>query len=186
MTKIYEIRNRIALYRLRKKTARTKTKRKTVAFADAKKIGIIYSANKGEDLHMINDFMIKMKAQGKKVYICSYKGHAKEEEIANKRAHETFLIRKNLSFWFEPRGKDIKEFKRQSFDILINLDLKEMICLGYISGQSNAKFRIGKYSEKLSDCHDFMINFEKEKGLRFFIEQVTHYLNIIKVENGKV
>jgi hypothetical protein len=186
MTKIYEIRNRIALHRLKKKTARSKTKRKTVSFVDAKKIGIIYSANKGEDLHLINEFMLKIKAQGKKIFILAYKENAKKEEFANKRAHETFLVRKNLSFWFEPRGKEFKEFKNQSFDILINLDLKEYICLGYLTGQSNAKFRIGKYSEKLADCHDFMINFDKEKGLRFFIEQVTHYLYIIKGENGKI
>ena len=68
------------------------------------------------------------------------------------------------------------------FDILIDLHTGHSIIFRYMVASTKAKFKIGKYDKKASKYYDFMISVNESMPLSAFIEQVNHYLNLLKHE----
>jgi hypothetical protein len=54
-----------------------------------------------------------------------------------------------------------------------------------VAASSNAKFKIGKYSKNSERYYNFMLSINEHIQLPAFIEQVNHYLKLIKNEKSK-
>ncbi|TAK41492.1 MAG: hypothetical protein EPO28_08545 [Saprospiraceae bacterium] len=65
------------------------------------------------------------------------------------------------------------------FDLLLIFSQKEIVAVEYIAAMSQARFRVGRASEK-TYCYDLMIDAPKEGGLQAFINQVVFYLKKMK------
>ena len=87
--------------------------------------------------------------------------------------------KKNLNWRLAPVGHTVESFIQRKFDILINLSVKEILPLEYISALSQANFRVGPYEKNKTYCYDLMIDTGEEKDLKNLIEQVKHYLHLM-------
>lgn len=76
----------------------------------------------------------------------------------------------------------LKEFLKTEFDMLIDLHQKPNYFIEAINALSLAKMKIG-LKHKDMGFYDFMIDInENEANSEVFIEQIKHYLNIIKTQ----
>ena len=94
-----------------------------------------------------------------------------------------FFFLKDLNWYYKPQNYIIKNFIEKDYDILINLCDSRCIPIKYLAGSSRARFKVGKYEEKL-DLYDMMINV-KGNTLDELINEIYHYLNIINKKNEK-
>jgi hypothetical protein len=83
-----------------------------------------------------------------------------------------------------PGQAKVRDFIAKDFDLLIDLSLKDSLPLKYIAGMSMSLCRIGRFSEKNTECYDFMIDIPPVATLKEFIRQVTHYLNLINNDSN--
>ena len=72
--------------------------------------------------------------------------------------------------------------KSKKLNILICLNLDRSIPLRYVSSMTKAGFKIGKYDPPDARIFDFMIKVEEKPNLRSMIDQVNHYLKLIRNE----
>lgn len=153
-----------------------KRERKFINIGEAKEIGILFDGTETENRAIILQFSEKLKEENKHVELL---GFVKNSKLAVDLDFP-FYTKKNLNWFFVPSGEYISYFMHKPFDILISAYTIDNISLEYIAACSHAKFRVGKYSENKTHCHDFMINTEGNEELHDFMLQVSHYIKIIK------
>ncbi len=95
----------------------------------------------------------------------------------------SLFSRKNLNFWFFPKGTEVNKVLSEQYDILIDFDMKGAFPLEYIAKITNASFKIGPYNEKRKH-YDMMIHIdEKQNKIKFYTDQLKHYLSTINNKN---
>ena len=82
----------------------------------------------------------------------------------------------------KPNNPIVNNFINRKFDILICLNLERSIPLQYVSSLAHASFKIGRFDKSDYTIYDFMIKTEGQTSLKQMIDQVNHYLNLIKNE----
>jgi hypothetical protein len=149
---------------------------RAVSLADAKRIGILFNATNGEDRYAIDKFTERLKSFDNKILVLGFIDSNYTHDIHN---HLVFT-RKNLNWFLEPSGDQVQRFIEEPLDILINAYFEECLPLEYISTHSAARCRVGVYHEKKTHCYDLMINLNHRTELGFYLDQISHYLNLIK------
>ncbi|MFM8432612.1 MAG: DUF6913 domain-containing protein, partial [Bacteroidota bacterium] len=91
-----------------------------------------------------------------------------------------FFCRKDLSIGMIPNDPIVRNFIEERFDILINLNAESCFPLQYIATLSNARFRVGRYDRRTTDCYDLMINIKGDTGIRTMIEEIEQLLRKLK------
>lgn len=94
----------------------------------------------------------------------------------------TFFSENDFSITGAVSNNLLKEFIKTEFDLLIDLHQKPNYFIDVINALSVAKMKLGlKHNDK--GFYDFMINLNQEEtNSEAFIEQIKHYLNIIKAK----
>ena len=87
-------------------------------------------------------------------------------------------MRKSLNWYYKPVSEEAEKFVASSFDILIDLNLKENFPCKFLIALSPAHFKVGRFSDR-EEYYDLMIHIDKERKIDYFIDQVTHYLDVI-------
>jgi hypothetical protein len=80
-----------------------------------------------------------------------------------------------------PKSEAVKEFCEKDFDLFFDLSLKHSLTLKYIVGMSRAGFKIGISKPEFQNYYDLIINCQDDKNIDFYIQQIKHYLSVIKV-----
>jgi hypothetical protein len=165
-------------YRVAKRTSHS------VTFDEAKKIGILYDATSDKNYEIVKQFVKEIRAQQKDVLAL---GYVDKNELPNMRFAKLgldFFTRKAVNWKMKPQHASVSNFINHDFDILINLHTEKCFPLKYISAMTKARFKIGKYDQKNFPFCDMMIEAKENIGLKDFIEQVTHYLKLLKNDNS--
>ncbi|MCH7658583.1 MAG: hypothetical protein IIB05_09740 [Bacteroidetes bacterium] len=149
-------------------------------FKTAKRIGIIFNATKQEDYRQVSGFIkdILEIGIGMEVKVLGF--------VNNKDVPNEYLLKKNFSYflkrslnWYrKPVNSEVERFLTEKFDILIDFSLNNDYLFNYIMALSPSRFKVGKFREP-NNYYDFMISINKDKDLKYFIEQVRHYLEMI-------
>lgn len=149
-------------------------------FKTAKRIGIIFNATKQEDYRQVSGFIedIKEIGIGMEVKVLGF--------VNNKDVPNEYLLKKNFSYflkrslnWYrKPVNSEVERFLTEKFDILIDFSLNNDYLFKYIMALSPSRFKVGKFREP-NNYYDFMISINKDKDLKYFIEQVRHYLEML-------
>lgn len=147
-----------------------------IAMDEAKRIGILFDATSGDDRQEIENFADLLRSHDKKVLVLGFIDSNYTHDIHN------YLVftKKNLNWYLEPSGDQVNRFLDEPLDILINAYSRECLPLEYISALSHAKCRVGIYHEEKTYSYDLMINMNREADLGFFLNQITHFLNLIR------
>ncbi len=160
-----------------------KRQQKMVSFDDAKTIGVVYDSTDEKNFEIIKRYVKELRDIYKKDVLAL--GFYNGKELPNMRFSKLgldFFTRKALNWHFKPIAPVVKNFTLKDFDILIDLHTGNSIPFKYIIAMTKAKFKIGRYDRSSLPFYDFMISVEENISLPKFIEQVNHYLNMLKHE----
>lgn len=166
--------------KLKKELLNRRIQRETVPFDQSKSIGVLFTAHTEEDIQTALAYVKSLTDAGKEVeyigYIAikDYKKKNKGQEI-DKR----YIFESDFDFFHRPKLNVIEKFYKNNFDLLISLNYTNQFSINYISSLSRARMRIGKFNMNTVNAYDFMID-DKGETMNSYIEQVNHYLKILK------
>ena len=175
-----KLRQNLSRYLMNRELKGMKRSGEVVTYTRASSIGILYDATHEKDYELIKEYVRAMRAQSKDVIAL---GYYDQQELPNTRFMKLgldFFTRKALNWRMKPGNPIVNNFINKNFDILICLNLKQNIPLRYVSALTRARFKIGKYESGLPNIYDFEIKMDGQVTLRQMIEQVNHYLNLIR------
>jgi hypothetical protein len=157
-------------------------KAKSMNYANAKSIGIVYEIRTKDYQFFVNEFVDYLREEiGFKTIITLGFYNAKEApeflDLGNKYQ---FINKTHLNWLYIPQSTDSEVFIQQNFDILIDLTQDNIVPIKYLVASSKAKFKIGRYSDANHDFFDFMISLNEKQNIKDFLNQVNHYLKQIK------
>jgi len=173
-----KLRERIARRLVEIKHHSRQRQREVVDFRQAKTAGLVFSTTSPEDYHHIKAFINYLKEQQIEVTPLVYVDEKKVPDYYYLNKDLIILTRKDLSWLHLPGGYNIKKFIKTPFHILIDLSTSFHLPLYYIVCFSAARFKIGRYEEK--EYYDLMIDISANKTTQFLIEQIKHYVSILK------
>jgi hypothetical protein len=177
------IRNKLAGYMLVREIRRVHRVPRVIAFDKAKTIGIIYDATRDQDFELMKNYVRDIRGIGKDVVSL---GYFNQKELPGMRFMKLGLdlfTKKSLDWKMKPHSPVVSSFLQRDFDILICFNLVHSVPLSYITAHSKAVFKIGKYDSRFSGLFDFMIKPESTPSLKQMMDQVNHYLTLIRNEN---
>ena len=162
------------------------TKSNVIPFDQATTIGILYDSSNEADYEIVRKYVKELREIHHKDVLAL--GFYDQKELPTLRFSKLgldFFTLKDLNWVYKPISGIVKRFVNKEFDILIDLHLNNQIPLNYVAASSNAKFKIGKYSKNAENYYSFMLIVGEQTQLPAFIEQVNHYLKLIKNEKSK-
>lgn len=172
MSFIHDLKVKYHNYTFSKATKNLRAKRASVNFDKAETVGLLFDATELNNREIVLKFAKSLEKKGKKVRLL---GFVNIKEETDNLAFPNFN-QKNLNLALLPtKSNDAQEFMKRDFDILINLSLDETEPLEYIAALSNAKYRVGPYTER-TVCYELMVDVTKGKKLNAFIDQAQFFL----------
>lgn len=147
-------------------------------FESSKHINILFDSRSEAKFRKIKGFINELEDRGKAV---SALGIVEKDENVG-----SFLYKKGVNFfspkdvnWFgKPDSEAVRSFTAGNPDIFINFCLDNHFPVRFITAASQADFIIS--AQKNDPYADFIIDISENKEISFFIEQIKHYLQIIK------
>jgi hypothetical protein len=175
MNIIERIKNSLYENVLRQKGS-NKAQRAIVNLNDAKSIGIIYDSTNPDHDITITKFGEMLRNKGKAVEIMAY---VNDKKIDHKGDIALFNP-KAVNWYGVPLDPRIATFCDKPFDLLICALLAESKPLEYIACLSKAKYRVGPFNDKKTQCYDLMIEMGTKNELGYLLQQMVHFLESIK------
>ena len=179
---------RIAIgnYFLKKEMLPLERKRKRVVYNldDAHKIGVVYDATNRQTYEMTRNFVLYLKDRQKHVVSLGFINSKNPNQLLKPLLEFRYFNKKDLNWYFKPKGVEVQNFLDEDYDILIDLCIDKCFPVRYICGLSKAKFKVGTTGENSALFYDLMIDIDKKKTLENYITQVKHYLGIINKKDA--
>ena len=163
---------------LKKKLKHLKRLKKVHNLKTAKRIGIVFNATKQDDYRQVLDFVKDIQGRGIEVKVL---GFVDDKDVPNEyllKKNFSYFLKKSLSWYRKPVNPEVERFLREKFDIVIDFSLENDYLFNYVIALSPSRFKVGKL-KSINDYHDLMISINKDKELKYFIEQAKHYLEVI-------
>jgi hypothetical protein len=164
-----------------KEMKKIRRKPEIVSFDDASKIGLLYDATDERDSEAVKSYVKSVRSNFKKDILAM--GYVDRKTLPKSQYAQfglDFFTRKDLNFQMIPVDPIVNNFINEKFDILINLNSGKCFPLRYISAMSKARFRVGRYGGNSSDFFDMMIKIKGEPTIKTVIEEIEHFLRLIK------
>jgi hypothetical protein len=172
------IKLRIGNYVINKNRKNLRRFKKVHNLKSAKYIGILFDATDKKHFDYVQDFYKFLRLRGIEVMVL---GFVNSKDVPDKYLFKKdfcFFLRKSLNWYKKPVNDDVEKFIHEKFDILIDLNVENHFAFKYIFALSPAQFKVGRVTAE-PNYYDLMINIQKRKEVDYFIEQTTHYLEII-------
>ena len=185
MNIIKNIESAIARFVLRKDFKKTNRNKKLVNFNDATDIGILFIVNDKSYYNKLSKFVTFLQSQNKKVKALAFvNGENLKKQIMPKLSYDLFTS-KNLNWFKKPTGIFANDFIKKDFDILINLDNSDFFPIKYLLALSNANLKVGIDDAESANYLDIMIKTKSDFDIDLFINEVVHYLSILKPKTNE-
>lgn len=145
----------------------------------SKNIGVIFNATHQDTYELARKYIDNLQKKGLSVKALGFVDSKQVLDFYQKSLHFDFFSRKNLNWYGKPNNPNTDEFIDTKFDILIDLSIVEDFPIQYVVGLSKADFKVGCVKDS-KNFYDFMIELGDKKVLKYFIEQLNHYFEMIK------
>ena len=171
---------------LRKKMGRMNRTRFKGNINNAKTIGLVWDATNPDDFSTLSLFHQKMTEKNIDVKILGYfPGKYLPDKLTAIR-YLTCLKKEDINITYRPYSREANTFINTPFDILIDINFKDLFPLRYISYLSAAGFKVGIFDSASDNSpYDLMIEFTKSADINTFLTQVVYYLEIINTGSNK-
>lgn len=157
--------------------------RKVVArgLNQASSLGIIFDANKKEDVSLIKALLKELPGV-KELSAIGYYSVKKvpHDYISDKSWY--FFTPNECDFLFRPKGEYFDAFIEKKFDILLVLDNSNHTPIEWLAAMSLSGFKAGR-SGYYDHVLDFMIEL-KEGGTERLLKELKHYLGNLNNQNA--
>ena len=163
---------------LKKKLKQLTRIKKVNNLKTAKRIGVIFNATKQDDYKHVSGFVKYIQDRGIEVKVL---GFVNDKDVPNEylmKKNFSYFLNKSLNWYRKPVNFEVEKFLKEKFDIIIDFSLDNDYLFNYIIALSPSRFKVGKFKEP-NNHYDFMIKLNKDKDLKYFIEQARHYLEVI-------
>ncbi len=178
-----KLKNKIANYLFMRQLRHHKRHHKSVSFQEAHKIGILYDATNEKNYDIIKNLVKEIRSHHKEVQALGYFNRKNLPANRFAKLGLDFFTKKSVNWYMKPGNPIVHNFIQTDFDILINLNIEKCFPLKYISAHSKAKFKIGRWDRRNAPICDMMIHTDENIPLAKFIEQIMHYLNLLRHDN---
>ncbi len=168
------------------KVAKIKRKPFYTNFNNIKSIGLVWDASKTEDFIYLTGFHQKMSERNIEVKIFGFfPGNELPDQYTAIR-YLTCLKKQELDFLFRPGSSESSTFIQRRFDVLIDINFKQLFPLFYITSLSMAGFKVGLAGSapELSPF-DLMISLKTPLTIDSYLDHVLYYLDMINSDSEK-
>ena len=147
--------------------------RKSIAYSEALKIGIIFCNDDQSKIEAADRLGTLLKMDGKQVKTMAY-------ERRNDVKHLPYdsITRENFSFFGNFIGKPITDFVNNEFDFLVCIDEQPNNLVRNILANSKAKCRVGRYEENNQPSFEMLLK-NKKSGDSGWVDSIYQYLKIL-------
>jgi len=173
------LRTKICNWLLLRKIARISRKQRFVNLNNAQNVGVIFDATHQSLVLTSNKFIESLQQEGKKVTGLGYVDTKQAIGYFDEYKHLDFFWINDCNWFCKPKSVVVTDFCNSKFDLLIDLTSANIIQLKYIIGISQAQLKIGRDVIN-KNLYDFILKIGEDKKLSYYIEQIRHYLSIIK------
>ena len=172
---------------LRKKMGRMKRARFKGNINNAKTIGLVWDATNPDDISILSRFSQNMTEKNIDVKILGFfPGKHLPDKLTAIR-YLTCLKKEDINITYRPVSREANTFINTPFDILIDINFKDLFPLRYISYLSAAGFKVGIFDSGIDNSpYDLMMEFTKSTDISTFLTQVVYYLEIINTGSNKL
>jgi hypothetical protein len=164
---------------LEKRIARLERNANFKNLSQSKSIGVIFNATHQDTYETARKYIATLQKRGLNVKALGFVDSKQVLDFYQKSVHFDYFSRKNLNWYGKPNNPNTDEFILSKFDILIDLSIIEDFPIQYVVGLSKADFKVGCVKDS-RNFYDFMIELGEKKDLKYFIDQLNHYFEMIK------
>lgn len=174
-----------------KQLASTQRNKKIENLSQVKDIGIIFIISDEHSWNLLYHFAQVMEKDGKKVIMIGLHPNNTQISFIITHSHTTICREKDdFNFWGLPRNGVLDTFTNQHLDLLIDTTDQPNFFGQYVALRSNADLKV-TYTDEVEatfndNIFDMMIKGEGSLDLRDYLNQVVHYLKMIKKENEEI
>jgi len=150
-------------------------------FVSAGTVGFIFDAIDREKYLQSKDLIEFVEKQNSRIFGLGFA--SKSDQIAYfpyKQGVDYFGL-DEVNWYGKPTNPVIADFLKRNFDILVDLSQTDQYSIHYIFALSVAKFKITNDSVK-SKYADFVLKVSNSEKLENYINQIKHYLEVIKAK----
>lgn len=165
---------KLLAYKTRSLIKKSQTVRRSVSYAQAKNVGIIFSIDDLKKHDAIKKLIKQLEQDGKEVHTLAYlpNGHQNFEFMFD------FFTSEDVTFWGNFTARQVHDFTERSFDYLFYPDEISNPLIRTILAMSNARCRIGKYDELNSQFCELMIRMQND-SIRELVDNMYKYTKIL-------
>ncbi|MFZ2340999.1 MAG: hypothetical protein WAW07_14915 [Bacteroidales bacterium] len=186
MELLRNLRIRIGKSNLAGRIARIRRKPLYINFFHIRTIGIIWDAAIPDDFSVLTRFHQKMAEQNKDVRILGYFPGKELPDRYTAIRYFTCIKKNELNFLYCPVNPDVESFINTKFDLLIDINFRELFPLFYASSLSQAGIKVGLSGENPETSpFDLMISMKNPVNIEKYLDQVLHYLDMINSDSAR-
>lgn len=179
MSFIQKIKNYFGKYFLSRELKKIHRQKKFLNINEAQTIGIVFEATEREEFELVRKYVTYLKEMKKKVKAIGFFNQRNVSALAYSKLEYDFFSLKDLSWYNAPANLYVKNFMQDECDILIDLNIRDLFPLHYVSALSRARFKVGKKNEENNSIFDMMIESDETKSLKYFLRNIDNYLFVI-------
>jgi len=180
MKVIDDVKKTLGLNILKSKIQKQIREKSFYNFESAHSIGVLFDASHQESYLMVKYFIESLRNSKTEVHGLGYVlSHDALNYFPYHKGIDFFCI-KDVKWQYEPKSPVVAKFYSEPMEIFIDLTFEDSLTLKYISGQANAKLKIG-HGEANDKSYDFVINM-KDQSLDNLLNQIKHYMSVMKIK----
>lgn len=164
---------------LKKKVIKQHRIKKFNNLRNSHKIGVIWDGLRLKEFQGLTAFYQEMQKINIQLdIVCYHPGKILPDDYTALR-YMTCIKRSDLNTIYFPQADDIIEFLNTPYEILIDINYSGHFPLEYISALSKAEFKVGLEKSTYKQYLDMTIDIPEKEDLKYYLEQVKHYLEMI-------
>jgi len=151
----------------------------------AESIGIVYEYKDEEEFKVIEQLISQLHDEKKKIKVMVYIKNAKMLAYIPQRLTVDYVKPNEVDWFYRPDSSYVRDFIKNHFHILIDLNYNRSFPLNYIVAKSNAYYKVGIFNEESKEQLDMLLKLDVQNGLPYMIKEIIRYLKIIHPFDGK-
>jgi hypothetical protein len=181
-----ELRLKIGKAMLAKKSARNKRRVSYSNFSNVKSLGIVWDASKPLEFNQLSKFHQKMQEMKIDVMIFGYYPGKNLPDQYTAIRYFRCIKNDDINKFYLPASSETNTFINTQFDVLIDINFDKHFPLLYVTRLSKARFKVGLFDHESKDHDaDLMIELKKPVDIESYLDEIIHYLEMIKDKNLK-
>jgi len=174
------IKQTVGNFVLNRNTSGLERDKKLVNLSEARHVGIVYLVSNQSVFNKVKILIRKLNSPYRQVIALGFVNGDAIPDYCITANTGYYFDNKDLNWFGAPKNDYIKKFINKEFDIIIDLTVEDIFVLRYIIALSRSKLKVGRFSKSMQKYYDLMIKNDRKTLSNEYIDQILHYLNILK------